>query len=269
MEPSINPAAAPVKAWTAGPRPIKIRSDLSTQAQLKTLTRPKAVLFDLFHTLVSVPAPSSVGETPVSEILGISGKEWHRLYYDDDVLGRCLGLVRDSVEAMRLVTHSIDPTIDEERIVAAVESRRRRFEIGLVAVEERILAALDSLRSAGIRTAIVSDAGADDVESWPRSPLMGRVDATFFSFELGFRKPDPRIYHHALHASGVRPVDAIFVGDGGSNEHAGARSVGMSTVLVTRLFSLWEPDKIEARRVHADWEFEDVAAFVDALGLSS
>ena len=242
---------------------------MSTQTQQRTLSRPKAVLFDLFHTLVSVPAPKAVGETPVSEILGVSGEEWHRRYYDDDVLGRCLGLVRDSVEAMRRVTHSIDPTIDEERIVAAVESRRRRFEIGLVAVEQPTLKALDSLQAAGIRTAIVSDAGADDVESWPRSPLIRRVDATFFSFELGFRKPDPRIYRHALAALGVPADDAIFVGDGGSNEHAGARAVGMGTVLVTRLFALWEPDKIAARRAHADWEFEDVAAFVDALGISS
>jgi hypothetical protein len=31
---------------------------------------------------------------------------------------------------MRLVTHSIDPTVEEERIIAAVESRRRRFEMG-------------------------------------------------------------------------------------------------------------------------------------------
>ena len=246
-----------------------MKGDLSTQTQLKTLPQPKAILFDLFHTLVSVPSPSAVGETPVSEILGVSGEEWHRRYYDDDVLGRCLGLVRDSVEAMRRVTHSIDPTIDEERIVAAVESRRRRFEIGLVSVEQRILKALDSLRAAGIRTAIVSDAGADDVESWPSSPLVRRVDATFFSFELGFRKPDPRIYRQALAALGAPPGETFFVGDGGSNEHAGARAVGLHTVLVTRFFSLWEPDKIAARRAHADWEFEDVAAFVDALGISS
>jgi putative hydrolase of the HAD superfamily len=134
-------------------------------------------------------------------------------------------------------------------------------------VENAILTALDRLRSAGIRTAIVSDAGADDVESWAGSPLGSRVDATIFSFEVGYRKPDPRIYHHALAAVGVPAADAIFVGDGGSDELNGARRVGMGTVLVTRLFSLWWPEMIEARRPHADWEFEDVPAFVEALGL--
>src|SRR5262249_9785633 len=158
-------------------------------------------------------------------------------------------------EAMRLVTHSIDPTVDEERILAAVESRRRRFEIGLVEVEDVMLAALDRLRSAGIRTAIVSDAGADEVESWSNSPLGSRVDAAFFSYQLGYRKPDSRIYLDALRALGVSAADAIFVGDGGSDEHNGARAVGMGTVLVTRLYSIWAPQDIEARRRHADWEF--------------
>jgi putative hydrolase of the HAD superfamily len=228
---------------------------------------PKAVFFDLFHTLVCVPPPSLTGERSVPEILGVSSAEWQRLYYDEDVFGRCLGRVSDSVEAMRLVTHSIDPTVGHDRILEAVKSRQRRFEIGLIRVEDSILAALDALRAAGIRTAIVSDAGVDDVESWPRSPIGSRVDVTIFSYQVGYRKPDPRIYHHALAALGVAPADSFFVGDGGSDEHTGARAVGMRTVLVTRLFSQWWPDKMEARRGVADFEFEDVAAFVDALGI--
>jgi len=235
--------------------------------QQPILTRPRAVLFDLFHTLVCVPPPSLTGDKSVPEILGVSAEEWQRRYYDEDILGRCLGHVRNAVDAMRLVTHSIDPTIDEARILSAVESRRRRFEIGLLSVEAQMLAALDRLREAGIRTAIVSDSGADDVESWPRSPLGSRVDATIFSYEVGYRKPDSRIYRHALYSVGVAPEDAIFVGDGGSDEHAGARAVGMRSVLVTRLISRWWPEKIHARRGLADWEFEDVPAFVAALSL--
>jgi putative hydrolase of the HAD superfamily len=204
---------------------------------------------------------------PVSEILGVSGKEWHRLYYDDDVLGRCTGRIHDGVEAMRLVTHALDPTVDEARILAAVASRKRRFELALVHVERPILDALDRLRRAGVRTALVSDAGADDVESWDLSPLRSRLDATVFSYQLGVRKPDARIYAHALNAVGMRPEDALFVGDGGSDEHRGARAVGITPVLVTRLVRMYWPDKIEERRALADWEFEDVPAFVDALGL--
>jgi putative hydrolase of the HAD superfamily len=130
-----------------------------------------------------------------------------------------------------------------------------------------MLAALDRLRAAGIRTALVSDAGADDVESWHRSPLRERFDAIVFSYELGIRKPDARIYHRALDSIDTRPAEAIFVGDGGSEEHRGAREVGMKTVLVTRLAALRRPETLAARRAHVDWEFEDVPAFVEALGV--
>ena len=228
---------------------------------------PKAVLFDLFHTLACVPPPGLVGEAPVPQILGVPAAEWQRLYYDDDVLGRCVGGVVDGVDAMRRVTHSIDPTVPEERILAAVESRRRRFATGLIGIESGILTALDRLREAGIRTALVSDAGADDVESWQRSPLCERFDAIVFSYQLGIRKPDARIYQRALDTIGALAADAIFVGDGGSEEHRGARAVGMRTVLVTRLAALRRPDAIAARRAHVDWEFEDVPAFVEALHL--
>jgi putative hydrolase of the HAD superfamily len=229
--------------------------------------RPKAVLFDLFHTLASVPPPGLSGEAPVPQILGVPAAEWQRLYYEEDVLGRCVGRVVDSVEAMRLVTHAIDATVSEERILAAVENRRRRFEAGLIDVDRGMLAALDRLRHAGIRTALVSDAGADDVECWPRSPLRERLDGVAFSFQLGVRKPDARIFRHALDIIDVSPADAVFVGDGGSDEHRGARAVGMRTVLVTRLLARWWPDSIEARRGRADWEFDDVPAFVEALNL--
>jgi putative hydrolase of the HAD superfamily len=226
---------------------------------------PKAVLFDLFHTLANVPPPATVGEPTLPEILRVPTAEFQRHYYDEDTLGRCLGRIHDDVEAMRLIARSIDPAVTEERILAAVESRRRRFEMALVGIETAILAALDRLAAAGIRTALVSDAGADDVASWVRSPLKERLDAAVFSYELGVRKPDPRIYRHALDAIGARPEETLFVGDGGSDEHRGARAVGMRPVLVTRFLRTWWPEKIEERRPHADWEFEDVAAFVDAL----
>ena len=97
----------------------------------------------------------------------------------------------------------IDSSIPEDRIRAAVASRGQRFEMALLEIEPGMLAALDALRGAGIRTALVSDAGADDVEAWPRSPLRDRFDHVVFSYEVGSRKPEPRIYEHALDALGV------------------------------------------------------------------
>ena len=232
-----------------------------------SIPRPKAVLFDLFHTLVCVPSPASLGQPSVSEILGVPSAEWLHHFYEADTQGRAVGRVVDAVEAMRLVAHSIDPTISQERIRRAVAIRQRCFEIGLVEVEPLMLDALDRLRAAGIRTALVSDAAADDVESWDRSPLAERLDAVVFSYQVGVCKPDERIYRLALDALGTSPTEALFVGDGGSNEHRGARDLGMQTVLVTRFTSHWPSGVLDARRPYADFELPDVPALIVALGL--
>lgn len=233
------------------------------------LPRPRAVLFDLFHTLVSIPLPEGEFGPPPAAALGIAQHhaEFQRRMHEDDVLGRCLGRVRDPHEIMRRLAHHFDPSIPEDRIALAVEGRRRRIEHGIVRPDGSVLGALDRLRAAGVRVALVSDAGFDDVECWPASRLAERMDAVVFSYEIGIRKPDRRIYEHALAAVGVEASDAIFVGDGGSDEHRGARALGMGTVLVTRYYARWRPDEIDARRPHADWEFADVPEFVEALPL--
>jgi putative hydrolase of the HAD superfamily len=203
----------------------------------------------------------------VSEILGVPSAEWLHHFYEADTHGRALGRVVDAFEAMRLVAHTIDPTIPDERIRQAVAMRQRCFELGLVEVEPPVLDALDRLRAAGIRTGLVSDAAADDVESLDRSPLVARLDVAVFSYQVGIRKPDARIYRLALDALGASPAEALFVGDGGSNEHRGARDLGMRTVLVTRLASHWTPEVLDARRPYADVELPDVPALLVALGL--
>jgi putative hydrolase of the HAD superfamily len=221
----------------------------------------------LFHTLVCVPSPASLGQPSVAEILGVPSAAWLHHFYEADTHGRALGRVVDAVEAMRLVAHSIDSTVPEERIRAAVALRQRCFELGLIEVEPLMLEALDRLRAAGIRTGLVSDAAADDVESWDRSPLAARLDVAVFSYQIGVCKPNPRIYRLALDALGMSPTEALFVGDGGSNEHRGARDLGMRTVLVTRFASHWPSEVLEARRPYADFELPDVPALIDALGV--
>ena len=54
-------------------------------------------------------------------------------------------------------------------------------------------------------------------------------------------KPDPRIYQQVLQALGVSPEDTIFVGDGGSNELAGARRAGLTALWATWFLDRWPP----------------------------
>ncbi len=53
-----------------------------------------------------------------------------------------------------------------------------------------------------------------------------------FGGRVGYEKPDPRIFHHALTLAGGKPGDAVFVGDRLDVDVAGANAAGMRTIWV-------------------------------------
>src|SRR5262245_22002267 len=157
-----------------------------------SLTRPKAVLFDLFHTLVQVqPSPDTGAHTWFD--LGIPQETWERVLFEDRP-GRGVGRVRDPVEGMRLLAHQVDPAIPMATIERTARRRMERFDRTLVDAEPRVVGALARLRGAGVRIALVSNAGFDEIGAWPRSPLAPHFDATVFSCAVGVAKPDAGIY---------------------------------------------------------------------------
>jgi len=56
-------------------------------------------------------------------------------------------------------------------------------------------------------------------------------DVTAFSSDVGFAKPDPRIFHRVLRDLAVEPGEAVFVGDRPEDDVAGARAAGMKAIL--------------------------------------
>jgi putative hydrolase of the HAD superfamily len=59
-----------------------------------------------------------------------------------------------------------------------------------------------------------------------------KVAAVFDSAIVGYEKPDPRIFEHALGDLGANADDAIHVGDMPSADVAGAVAAGIRPVLV-------------------------------------
>ncbi len=57
-------------------------------------------------------------------------------------------------------------------------------------------------------------------------------DTMVYSHEVGWSKPDPRIYHEVCDRLAVSPVDAVLLDDGAANID-GARAVGMHGVVFT------------------------------------
>lgn len=209
------------------------------------------VLFDLFHTLVDVAAAPGASGRYTADILGLDRAAWN---------AACFGPLHnvtaptEHLEVVRVLAHSLDPAIPLARIAEAAAERQSRFEHALLAVEAEVLDTLRALRSAGIRLGLVSNASTGEVSAWARSPLAPLFDSVVFSCVCGHRKPEPAIYRQSLAELGVAAEMALFVGDGGSDEHAGARRVGLRTLLITRHLGEMEPARLAQRRRHADGE---------------
>jgi epoxide hydrolase-like predicted phosphatase len=100
-------------------------------------------------------------------------------------------------------------------------------------LREPMVEVVRELRAAGYRTGLVTNNAAEFAGAWrPLLPLEELFDAVVDSSEVGMRKPDPRIYHHALERlGGVPPGRAVFLDDYAGNVEA-ARRLGMHGVLV-------------------------------------
>jgi len=225
------------------------------------LTGYRAVLFDLYHTLTSLETTKAPGRK-TSEILGISRKEWNEqqfLHADELLRGR----EWDAFETIRKLARAIKPDIPDDIIREATENRLNKFRHALEHPDPESLDALARLKALKKLTGLVSNVFPMDVLGWNDSPLKPYFDCVVFSFDVGFAKPEPEIYEFCLDSLAVKPAQALYVGDGGSDELKGAREVGMTTVLMTQIRQQLWPDTLPGIRKYADHEIESLNDLFD------
>jgi HAD superfamily hydrolase (TIGR01509 family) len=92
---------------------------------------------------------------------------------------------------------------------------------------------LAALRAGGIRTALLSNIGFDVRPLLEREGLASLLDAVVLSFEVGAKKPDGRIFEHALARLEATPEEALMVGDSWRDD-AGAAALGIRTLVLPR-----------------------------------
>nr|WP_241661264.1 HAD family phosphatase [Thermomonospora catenispora] len=88
---------------------------------------------------------------------------------------------------------------------------------------EPMYAALRAARSAGARIALLSNSWGND---YPRELWDGLFDEVVISCEVGMRKPDERIFRHAVERLGLTPPECVFIDDIEHNVRA-AEALGM------------------------------------------
>jgi putative hydrolase of the HAD superfamily len=113
-------------------------------------------------------------------------------------------------------------------------SRHRVLGEPEVAAREDAAQTLAALRRRGLHVAVVSNIDDDQLAAlWPQIGLADHVDAVTTSEEARSCKPDARIFHVALEKAGSPPPESVvFVGDSPWHDVAGARALGMTSVLI-------------------------------------
>ena len=74
------------------------------------------------------------------------------------------------------------------------------------------------------------------------------------SHVVGFEKPDPRLFHHALEISGADPESTVHIGDLYHVDVIGARSAGLYAILLDPF---------------GDWKDVDCLRFPDLISFAN
>jgi putative hydrolase of the HAD superfamily len=117
---------------------------------------------------------------------------------------------------------------------------------------------LDSLKNMGYRIGLISNTGRTPgstirivLESYG---LLSYFDRTTFSNEVGYIKPNRRIFERALAGLGSTPDKAVHIGDSMLLDIYGARAAGMKSILFNKYSERFE--KYATRYYDANGRYE-------------
>lgn len=184
----------------------------------------KAVIFDMFETLVTLHGGPLYFGKEIADDLGISAEEFYPLWHqtEDD---RSKGALRFEEALTWIGEHMTFPY--PERIAAVSEKRRAFKEEAFHHVEDRILQMMKELKEHGAKIGLISNCFWEEAEAIHNSCLASYFDTMLLSCELGMQKPEPELYYRCMRELQAAPEECLYVGDGGSRELETAAKLGL------------------------------------------
>jgi putative hydrolase of the HAD superfamily len=161
-------------------------------------------------------------------------RSWMEQAYDGPgVVGRGHGGASTAVNPIHgLEDGTLEPGEFERRLAAELrmadggpvpaEGLLRRMFVGFQPVEP-MYEILRRVRAGGLRTGLLSNSWGN---VYPRELWTELFDCVVISSEVGMRKPDERIFRHAVEQLGLPPGDCVFIDDIEHNVRA-AEALGM------------------------------------------
>ena len=207
----------------------------------------KAVFFDFYHTLVRYEPPREQVEADVLKQLGLEiDPQALRLplvaadeFIYQEIANKPLGQ-RSREEKMVLYARYQSIVLREaglradEKLIYQLMGLMQEVQMTL-ALYDDAPPAMDDLKDHGLKLGLISNVEHDINPIMEQLGLPQWLDIVVTSQETGFNKPHPEIFKAALKQAGVKPAEAIYVGDQYQVDVVGARGAGLKGVLIDRL----------------------------------
>ena len=187
----------------------------------------KAVIFDMFETLVSIFSGDTYFSEHIAADLNIPVDQFRPVWHATEK-ARSSGKLTIE-ETIRTCLEELEIR-NEDLVHLIVENRRKNQEGVFARTPDETVELLKELKARGIKIGLISNCYSDEAQAIRDSVLFPYFDAAMLSYEQGITKPDPEIFRRAMAALGVSADECLYVGDGGSKELFAARDVGMKAV---------------------------------------
>jgi len=224
----------------------------------------KAVIFDFFGTLVdsSTRRAYEAAAREMAVVLGAPPDAFVRLWFDT-AEERMTGRLTSPEGNIRHICQHLRVTCTDDQVKRASEIRTA-FTVGSLKPRPDALTTLRALRLKGLKIGLISDCSGEVPATWGTTAFADLIDTPVFSCIVGMRKPDPRIFKTATDQLGAKPEECLYVGDGSSHELTGARTAGMTPVLIRVPY---ERGDVAYRIDAEEWEGTTVSSLSEILAL--
>jgi len=184
----------------------------------------KAVLFDFAGVLTSSPwgAMTEAGGGNLELLIGSYEEDtdhpWHQVERGEMAIVDWMTAVSETGKAQGV----------------EVDFTPLRAMLGEMTLHDPIVDRVRTLREEGYRLGLITNNVREGSATWRAMlPVDELFDVVVDSSEVGMRKPNPAIYHHALDAlGGIAPDESVFLDDSPGNVE-GARRAGLHAILVS------------------------------------
>ena len=218
----------------------------------------RCVLFDLYNTLVEIKADDgdvanfdavrqlllthSFDQVPSADLIreryfNAIQKQLHassEMFPEIDSEQVWVEVLDQSWETRAAASEQRQQKVISEVMLTFRRAAQRSFRVATGALE-----IISYLKSKSISVGVVSDAQRIYLEDEiGRAGIAQLVETIVISSDFGFRKPDRRLFLHALESLGAKPEQALFVGDDMRHDIFGAQEAGLRAIFCPSTYGL-------------------------------